>query len=226
MYSPSKLELLKARFHQWALDSTAHGIPRIFETDKLILRIMWAVCFLLSTAACCYVITCGVLDYLEFNTNTQIRIVSQYDDFQFPQVSICNYNPFPSTSGKTFILNFMRSYYNNSNISSLNDIFTIYKPKMAEISSIFKIMRESLVSKGFNKTQRKTFGFTPSDMIVKCKYADGDCDTDLDFVYSFDANFGSCFIYNSGVFPNGSERAVKIVDRAGKTYGFVFCLFN
>ena len=58
-------------------DSTIHGIPRIIQSNSLISKIVWAICFLVSAGWCIYMILTGLSSYLQWNDVTSIEIITE-----------------------------------------------------------------------------------------------------------------------------------------------------
>jgi hypothetical protein len=53
-----------------AVNTTMHGLPGIFRSKNLYVRIMWCLCLLASTGACAYLLIKSVQDYLNYDVVT------------------------------------------------------------------------------------------------------------------------------------------------------------
>ena len=70
-------------------DSTIHGIPRLVKPNSWISKIAWLIFFICSINYCIYLIITTVLSYLQYNTVTNIEIVTEIPA-EFPSVTIIN----------------------------------------------------------------------------------------------------------------------------------------
>ncbi|CAF0973946.1 unnamed protein product [Brachionus calyciflorus] len=96
-------EQLKTSFKDWILDSTSHGFPKIFKTERPILKIMWIIGLCVSIGLCSYLITRSIMNYVEFGVTTTIRYRTEIP-MELPAVSICQNSMFTTEKGEQFIL--------------------------------------------------------------------------------------------------------------------------
>ena len=68
--------------------STSHGIPNIVRSQSYFLKIMWLLCFLVSSGGCAYLVYRSISNYLEFEVVTKINVLSEVPS-PFPSISIC-----------------------------------------------------------------------------------------------------------------------------------------
>ena len=54
----------KEAINEWALHTTAHGIPSIADTNKNSIRILWTLCLLASTVYCGYQLNLNILGHV------------------------------------------------------------------------------------------------------------------------------------------------------------------
>lgn len=102
------------------LASTIQGLPNIFRTNRLILKIVWILLLIASFSTCVIYTAKNILSFMEFETITTIKTIYQ-PVMSFPAVSICN----------SFNLNFTFEilYFNFNNKDLKNDwkqYFEIY----------------------------------------------------------------------------------------------------
>jgi hypothetical protein len=81
-------------------------------------------------------------------------------------------------------------------------------------------MQLAMASSDYKITLKKSYGLTLEHMLIKCTFDEQNCEP-TDFVWYYDNNFGNCYKYNSGFFPNGSIAPVKQVVRVGRQYGCI-----
>ena len=68
------------------LGSTIHGIPNIFKTDRICVKIMWLVLFLLSSSAGIYLVIQSFISYFSFDVVTSIKVVKEIPT-EFPAIT-------------------------------------------------------------------------------------------------------------------------------------------
>ena len=66
-------KLLKT-FKNACVNTSIHGLPRIFTTENKILRLLWTVAFLTASSYCAYLVILIFKRYSMFNTNTKIGL--------------------------------------------------------------------------------------------------------------------------------------------------------
>ena len=92
---------MKQVLREQMLVSTSHGIPNAIRNTHLPMKIMWSISFILSTALCSCLIIQSIMQYLEFDVITKVRIVSE-TEAEFPRIAICNINPFQTQYAMSF----------------------------------------------------------------------------------------------------------------------------
>jgi len=113
---------LKEAFVNWASSSTSHGFPNIFRTNILILKLIWLAFLLIATGACIYMCTEAVLDYLDWEVLTKVRVYSEIP-IEFPVITVCNLNPWTGNLS----VDLMRKIYEEKNNKSFNESLTRIK---------------------------------------------------------------------------------------------------
>jgi hypothetical protein len=81
-------EMLRTTAIELALESTGHGINKIFRSKTTEFKIMWSILVISAAAGCVYLIYLGVAKFLMFYVVTTITDVAEIPT-QFPTVSIC-----------------------------------------------------------------------------------------------------------------------------------------
>ena len=69
--------------------STIHGIPKIFQTDRLFNRILWIVCTIVSTAVCAWLILESLFAFTDFDHITQVETIYEQPT-EFITVQFCS----------------------------------------------------------------------------------------------------------------------------------------
>ena len=70
---------------------SGHGLPKIFSSEDIALRIFCALLYLTSFVVCSVFVTQNYLSYLDFEVVTNIEITKE-EPMNFPAVTICNPN--------------------------------------------------------------------------------------------------------------------------------------
>ena len=86
----SKLIKIKERSYELLLLSSAHGLPRLLKAKKLFFTLMWLLFLLSSILMGSYFVINTILDYLNFNTTSNIKIINE-QRAQFPTLAFCSY---------------------------------------------------------------------------------------------------------------------------------------
>ena len=69
--------------------SSIHAIPNISRNKYSLIKIIWLICFLISFGFCSFSIYSCVLDYLDYNVVTNVKIKNT-NQLSFPVINICN----------------------------------------------------------------------------------------------------------------------------------------
>jgi hypothetical protein len=81
-------DMLRTTAIELALESTGHGINKIFRSKTTEFKLMWSFLVIAAATACIYIIYMGVAKFLLFNVVTTITDISE-SPTEFPTVSIC-----------------------------------------------------------------------------------------------------------------------------------------
>ena len=118
-----------------ALNTSCNGIPHLFKTERILLKIAWTICILISTATCVWMVSKSINDYLKFDVITKIQTIQQ-DEITFPAVMIC-----------------VDNWNNDSSIFILGCIFDAKLCNIAFESFDYYNLRCLKINGGKNKTQ-------------------------------------------------------------------------
>ena len=87
----SKESKLNETLTDLILSSTCHGIPSVFRTKRLCLKIMWIIFFIGCSSFCIYSINNSIMSFLDYEVVTKIELIPE-NPTQFPTVTLCNLN--------------------------------------------------------------------------------------------------------------------------------------
>ncbi|RNA26637.1 acid-sensing ion channel 5 isoform X1 [Brachionus plicatilis] len=194
---------LKNKLKNWILDSSSHGFPKIFKNEKPILKIIWTLCILLSIGFCCFFVIKSVVNYTKYEVTTLVRRKIKLP-LELPALSICHNEMFLTPQGYTFKTELIVSsiYQESSNI----DYFSYF----ARLKSFdYNVSDET----------KKSFGFNLDSYMVSCFFGIQSCETE-EFIWYLEHYFGSCYLFNTGKYRNGSRKEFSKQTNVGSIYGF------
>ena len=73
--------------------TTIHGLSNIARSNSYIASILWLFIFIISSAGLCYFQTYGIMNYLNFDVITNIKII-QERRMLLPTITFCNMNSY------------------------------------------------------------------------------------------------------------------------------------
>ena len=176
---------------------TFQCFPKIFQTNSLLLQVIWTLVFLVFSMVTSGLVIKNLLEYFEYQVITQIKIVHEIPT-EFPTVTICDANPFSTKEAEHLIRNVTLSEY-GSDIENYS-----YTQFDRNSSNITELMRMHMV--GLNESQQRELGFR-RDELWRCYYDKRLCNTTTDFMWDFSYRWGNCYQFNSG--KNGEIKKAK-----------------
>ena len=185
--------------------SSIHAIPNITKNRFYSIKLMWLICFLISSGFCFWLISESIMDYLNFDvvSKTQVNFETE---MIFPVINICNMNSFKSEKISNILKRLFGDY------PSLNRKF------QSQVIAKSFVMNSSFVN------QYLSSELIPSKTIINCFFNAKPCDLSQDFEYYFDFSYGFCFRFNSGRSLNGSKTERKYISQNGIGNGLQFDL--
>ncbi len=159
-------------------DTTCHAIPRIVKSERLFVKIVWSISFLIFLTWSFYSIINSVTDYLNYDYITNIQIIQQ-DNSDFPEIIICNLDNFQTEKGREFLKN--------------NLVFNEYEIQMQyDISNkIFAL----------NDSYKQSLSLSLNESILRCYFNGIKCNFE-EFTWTFHRLFGNCFSFNKKLNEN------------------------
>lgn len=205
---------------EWIKMSTSHGLPRVFQTDQMYLKIFWFILFIVSTGCCIYLTYASVVSFFEYDVIVNIA-VNKEQSMLFPAITFCNLVPFNYQKAKTTMQGILSSY----NLSSLStsssfDASSLYNIKYALERMKFSVASDSKLT----ESQRRALGFNLSEMMLSCTFNGDNCNSN-DFYQFWSYDYGNCFTFNKGEYANGTSRAYSSTTSAGPSSGLEIELY-
>ena len=143
----------RTKLHDLLLTSTSHGLPNALRTTHLSMRIMWSMCFLVSTGACSYLIIKSILAFFEYEVITKVRVVNEFQS-EFPRILICNLNQFTTVKAFEFLMDKPSLFAGNLSLDDEDDLKERHKRAM------------HYASYAFDDSQKRELSFYLKDVLV------------------------------------------------------------
>ena len=196
--------------------SSIHSFPNIVQNRFKTIKVVWAIFFLVSAAACAFFITKTISEYLEFESvsKSTIKYVPKID---FPIITLCHTYPFATEYANEIIMNEVKLNFSDFD----------FKQSQNQIKFQFIIKKYiALVNaKIINETYQKKFGKNLDYLIITCFFNVIECNLTQDFDYFHDFWYGNCFRFNSGKNWYGETNDKKEISTNAMENGFQLELF-
>ncbi len=88
----NKTEKIKKCLKKTCQTANAHGIPKIFNSDRAIIKTLWIICLLICASVCIWMLIQTVDSFLEHTVVTNIDIKPEMPS-PFPSIKICSLIP-------------------------------------------------------------------------------------------------------------------------------------
>ncbi len=159
---------------------------------------MWVLLLLGSLGYGSYVVYKEVDSFSSYPVVSLTRI-NYVKSIDFPQVIVCNLNPFANEFAKTSVLTLLNGQlYEESNRSKTENFHNArYYSAMSAIT--------------LNDSTLRKFGLRLNETLISCIFSWSDCSLDQDFVEFYNPYYGNCFRYNF--------KKSKKVSFSGSLYG-------
>ena len=193
-------------------------ILKIFRTPHFALKGYLFIFVLISSGLAAYTVIESFMSYFAYEVLSTSREVFETPT-HYPQVTICNSNifstkyAFEKLKEVNAIVSPNISIFNASQMATL-DVYN----KLYLVEIIYLNLNGIVFGKSFGDENRKKLGHTLDDILIYCNFNQQNC-TSADFVWQFDANFGNCFVFNSGFNSTGHRVPLKQSTVAGSLYG-------
>ncbi|RNA35539.1 acid-sensing ion channel 5 [Brachionus plicatilis] len=151
-------EKLKKVTNETILSSSCHGLPNIFRSTNVVIRIIWISFTLLSASFFVSNITISVIKFFNYEVTTETRLYNEYKSL-FPAVTVCNVNFFTSENAVEFIKSIEDEKFSKN---PFEDSFELYAKGIIENSSNFSQLRQKV-------------GDSKEKLIVFCMYSKKAC---------------------------------------------------
>lgn len=181
----NKRQRIIRRFAEWSESSTIAGYSNFYRTEKWLIKALWLVSFLAAIGFCGYLCLQSVMQYLEYDVNTESRYFRD-SQMAMPGITVCTANTLRSEVGYEYALNYSRQHINSSitSISQWADFLTPTDIWLQKTSFLGQV------------PQNYDFDLNYSRMILRCQFGSQNC-TEFRYGLFYDTYYGNCFNFNS-----------------------------
>ena len=162
--------------------STSHGIPSIYRSKGVFLKLFWIFFTLLSSGICFNLMISSFFEFLSYPVQTNVDIVYETPSL-FPTVCICNLNPFKSDDENISLA--LKQILNNKKFKGSPNLTTVLIKKILQ-NNISKMSVENKMKMG------RQLG----EMLIQCKFNSKPCDVSSDFMWFHSSDYGNCYKFN------------------------------
>jgi len=185
-------------------NSTIHGLPNFIRTNRKSLKILWSICFFISSGFCAYIVLESIVSYMNYGVVTTFRVFNEPTS-EFPAIMLCNKNNFEN--------DFYEELLNNSilNQTSIND----YENKnFNDVQLKLYNMRIKISSYLMSKTlrERKKKSIEIEKNLISCNHLNEICDSN-NFTWFFHFIYGNCYVLYGDYNSNGNWESPKLISQ-------------
>lgn len=184
--------IMHDKIKDWALSTTAHGIPGVAKSTKTHTKILWIIFTVVSFGLCAYLLAKSIMQYLEFDVTSKIREDIRIS-IPFPTVSVCNVNPMVTPEANQFIRDYFNAKY-NLNVTTYEEL---YELRNQTISYEMSWLIYRTYYPNFNNTLRQSFGYGLGKFIQFASFNNVPLNLFTTFNWFYHPIFGNCFRLNS-----------------------------
>ncbi|CAF0885554.1 unnamed protein product [Brachionus calyciflorus] len=157
------------------LSSTSHGLPNIFRSSNLYIKLMWIFFTLISTGLLGCMVTQNIMNYFKYEVTTKTRVKTEFKS-TFPTITVCNINTFTSEHAANYIKTIEYNKFDDNPLAkSFEFMAKSYKPKNNSI----------------------LYGDSLDKLLVFCEYETHRCNMSQVRYYNH-PEYGDCYMINSG----------------------------
>jgi hypothetical protein len=196
---------IKKTFNEWSSTFTAQCYPKIFQNNNnKCLQLTWSLIFILFSCLTCWFVILGIVDYLEYEVVTKIRI-NVGKEIVFPLITVCDANPFTSRKSSNLLKDMQDEGESNSPTDNNN--------KWTDYTSY--AMNKAF---SFSDEKKQELGFSINQSLKSCLFYNKPCMAS-DFTWRFNYRYGNCFQLDP-------HRVVKHAHLSENMYGVYLILGN
>jgi hypothetical protein len=205
---------LKKTCEKLCVTSSAQGLPKIFQYENKYARSFWLLVFLTFSFATFWLFVRGILDYLEYDVVSKIRVHNEAS-LEYPMVTFCSAFPFPTKSSQ--------EVFEKQPLNTMFEILfneTILDKDYLNLSLIYMDYLSYGMKKAFymNEKSKRELGYNLKEILQFCNFNGAFCGL-KDFIWLFSYQYGNCFQFK----PKLGEIKRKL---SGSIYGLTLAFKN
>ena len=181
---------------------TLHGLPNVFRSKYIAIKIIWTIIFLAALGGSIYFLYSTIKEYLEYNVSTVVRSID-VEEMDFPIITVCNTNRITNFYGYNYFQNVLNEYnrtideYINYLIKRREDSTALYDEILSGIESWIHYSDPYFYYYMIQINEREEFfniDLTLFSLIFNNEKYKPD---DLSFDWIFNPTLGQCFQLNT-----------------------------
>ncbi|RMZ96523.1 acid-sensing ion channel 5 [Brachionus plicatilis] len=208
----SKISNIKQIILENVETSTSHGIPNIFRSRNIILKILWTISVMGSFGYCVYCLSRNFRDFFEFKTNTQIKY-ERVNQIQFPAITFCNQYPF-NINSNSYLIPIMKLGFSQMTSWVFQPDNILNYSNLMEDAKYF-LQNQTIVF----KNELESIAFTIDFLLISCRFNQNEC-FKSDFETFFSPKYGFCYKFNGN-----QSRGIRNIGMTGKKNGLSLELY-
>jgi hypothetical protein len=213
----TKWDHLKEEVFEFCARTDINAFTKVFEYKNPFAKLAWLVFLFGALAFTGWVMSTGVLDFLQWPVQSQIGVYFE-NPTEFPAVTFCDVNPFTTKESHT-VYNNITTHYKSKRTKTNDTISLLENPDLYSMAA-FTYSDDYKKKLGLNINHLKD---NHSGTFAFCKYNNTDCVNDLHWYWDYE--YGNCFQFNSGRNYSNAAVDLKQTNRPGKTSGLQISAF-
>ena len=208
-------------FKDWSLVSSAQCLPKVFQSENKCNKIVWLSLFLSFTFITFWFFVNGILDYLEYDVVSKIRVYSE-DFLVYPIITFCHADQFPSKEAVKLFEDLEQENFNIFEMFTeimLNNSFKDNNFQNYSAKAIYYINSRMNKSYYMDDNGKRSLSHDLKDIIQFCQFNSIPC-LQSDFSWFFSYMYGNCFQFNS------KENVRKSIKSGGLGNGLMLTIKN
>ena len=199
-----------------------HAVLDVYHSPRYIIKLYLFLFILISFGLASYTTIKLMLSYFDYEVTTTTRTISE-TTIDFPKITICNLNPFTTQYGLSILKQVNQMIYPEIDLFDNNQTQSLdMNTKMFYFNNLY-LVSMGVVS-NFSDSKKKLISHQLDDILLNCAYSQELCTT-AEFSWYFDAFYGNCYSYNTGINSTGSSVPLKQSFTASSFYGLDLILY-
>jgi len=179
----TKSRELRIAFKRWVDHTTLHGITYIYDSSKLLVKLIWTVVFCGFFAFACWLLSKSFTAFLNYEIDTSVSRL-KVSEITFPAVTFCNLYYSTDINEKNYSAEAINQ------INFLNNFLFLSDTVINNNISLF--IFEYTGGKYYKSILgQEKIGFDWSEMVMGCYFMNSNCKTTYEEVIS--PKYGKCY---------------------------------